>query len=126
MRIAVVVGNPKAGSRTLRVAVAVAQRLRGTPPVGPDPLVIDLADHASELFDIESSTIKILLDSVANSDVVVVASPTYKATYTGLVKAFLDRYPQRRIGPDGLHPCHDRRGTDPRPRARGPLATSPG
>ena len=93
MRIALVVGNPKAGSRTLRLAVAVAQRLRGTPAVGPDPLVIDLADHASELFDIDSSTIKGLLESVAKSDVVVVASPTYKATYTGLLKAFLDRYP---------------------------------
>ena len=93
MRIAVVVGNPKARSRTLRVAVAVAQRLRGTPAVGPEPLVIDLADHASELFDIDSSTIKGLLESVAKSDVVVVASPTYKATYTGLLKAFLDRYP---------------------------------
>ncbi len=93
MRIAVVVGNPKAGSRTLRVALAVAQRLRGMPAVGPDPLVIDLADHASELFDIDSSTIKGLLESVAKSDVVIVASPTYKATYTGLLKAFLDRYP---------------------------------
>ena len=26
------------------------------------------------------------------ADVLVVASPTYKATYTGLLKAFLDRY----------------------------------
>ena len=34
---------------------------------------------------------------MAKSDVVVVASPTYKATYTGLLKAFLDRYPN-----DGL------------------------
>jgi FMN reductase len=93
MRIAVVVGNPKPGSRTLRVALAVAQRLQGTSATGPDPLVIDLADHASELFDVDSSTIKDLLDSVAQSDVVVVASPTYKATYTGLLKAFLDRYP---------------------------------
>jgi FMN reductase len=31
-------------------------------------------------------------DAVAGSDIVVVASPTYKATYTGLLKAFLDRY----------------------------------
>ena len=71
----------------------MAQRLQGTSTTGPDPLVIDLADHASELFDVDSPTIKDLLDSVAQSDVVVVASPTYKATYTGLLKAFLDRYP---------------------------------
>ena len=29
---------------------------------------------------------------VAAADVVVVASPTYKAAYTGMLKAFLDRY----------------------------------
>jgi len=30
--------------------------------------------------------------------VVVVASPTYKATYTGLLKAFLDRFPHQGLG----------------------------
>jgi FMN reductase len=29
---------------------------------------------------------------------VVVASPTYKATYTGLLKAFLDRFPHQGLG----------------------------
>ena len=93
MKIAVVVGNPKAGSRTLTVALAVGQRLQGG---SPDPLVVDLADHASELSAADSPAIE-LLHSVASSDEVVVASPTYKATYTGLLKAFLDRYPN-----DGL------------------------
>jgi len=94
MKIAVVVGNPKAGSRTLKVALAVGRRLQGG---SPDPLVVDLADHASELFAADSPAIDGLLHSVASSDVVVVASPTYKATYTGLLKAFFDRYPN-----DGL------------------------
>ncbi len=90
MKIAVVVGNPKAGSRTLTVARAVAQRLGGS---SSDLLVVDLADHAPELFVADSPALEALLHSVADSDVVVVASPTYKATYTGLLKAFLDRYP---------------------------------
>ena len=94
MKIAVVVGNPKAGSRTFTVAVAVAERLGGG---SPDLLVVDLADHASELFVADAPALEAILDSVAKSDVVVVASPTYKATYTGLLKAFLDRYPN-----DGL------------------------
>ena len=94
MKIAVVVGNPRAGSRTRTVAVAVARRLQGG---SPDPLIIDLADHAAELFRADSPSVDELLRSVADSDVVVVASPTYKATYTGLLKAFLDRYPN-----DGL------------------------
>jgi len=92
MTIAVVVGNPKAGSRTLRVAVAVAQQLQDIPGNGTDHLVVDLAEYASALFELDSRTVKELLHSVATSDVVVVASPTYKATYTGLLKAFLDRY----------------------------------
>ena len=33
------------------------------------------------------------LELVARADVLVVASPTYKGTYTGLLKAFLDRLP---------------------------------
>ncbi len=92
MRIAVVVGNPKASSRTLQVALAVARRLQDPPGSGAEPLVIDLAEHASELFDFDSPAIDELLDAVAASDVVVVASPTYKATYTGLLKSFFDRY----------------------------------
>ncbi len=92
MRIAVVVGNPKVGSRTLKVATAVAAQLRESAGDNADVLVIDLAEYAAELFDPTSTTIAALLDAVAASEVVVVASPTYKATYTGLLKSFLDRY----------------------------------
>ena len=35
---------------------------------------------------------------MAASDVVIVASPTYKATYTGLLKVFLDRFPHQGLG----------------------------
>ena len=41
-----------------------------------------------------------LTERVAAADVVVLACPTYKATYTGLLKAFLDNY-----GNDGLAGC---------------------
>jgi FMN reductase len=99
MRVAVVVGNPKAGSRTLQVALAVARGLRDDPGSGADTLVIDLAEHASELFAAYAPAVDELLDAVAASDVVVVASPTYKATYTGLLKSFFDRY-----GNDALAP----------------------
>jgi FMN reductase len=55
--------------------------------------VIDLADHMGEIFDWPSETLSDLNAAVAASDLVVFASPTYKASYTGLLKAFLDRYP---------------------------------
>src|SRR5580692_7266763 len=98
MSIAVVVGNPKAGSRTLRVAQAVADilvdRLVDANELGDNTerFVVDLADVAGELFDYPSQTVDDLLGSVAASNLVIAASPTYKATYTGLLKVFFDRY----------------------------------
>jgi FMN reductase len=91
VKIAVVVGNPKPGSRTLRVASKVAHAL-DRPGEPADRVTIDLAEVASELFDVQSDVVPGLLDEVASSDLVISASPTYKATYTGLLKAFLDRY----------------------------------
>lgn len=87
--VAVVVGNPKPRSRTYESALTLAERLGGA------DLVVDLADHASELFDWSSETVSGLVEQVAASRLLVVASPTYKATYTGLLKAFLDRFPHQ-------------------------------
>jgi FMN reductase len=105
---AIVVGNPKARSRTLTVAEEVMLQLSdclarasGTSASGTgaaEPLVVDLAGHTAEIFDWGSATMQALTAEVAQSRLLVVASPTYKATYTGLLKSFLDRY-----GNDGLH-----------------------
>jgi FMN reductase len=92
MSVAVVVGNPKSESRTLRVAVTVADILADRLADSSDRLVVDLADIAGELFDPGSERVNELLGAVAASDLLIVASPTYKATYTGLLKCFLDRY----------------------------------
>jgi FMN reductase len=118
MRIAVVTGNPKPASRTHGVALAVAGALSGAlrapgvpdlaAPGVPDlaapgvpglgaHLAVDLAEHASSLFDPADGELSRLTAEVAAADIVVVASPTYKAAYTGMLKAFLDRY-----GGDGL------------------------
>ena len=92
MSMAVVVGNPKANSRTLLVAQGVADALSTRLDLPPDRLVLDLADVATELFAPESLRVDDLLSAVAGSQIVIVASPTFKATYTGLLKAFFDRY----------------------------------
>jgi FMN reductase len=92
MRIAVIVGNPKPQSRTLLVAEATASALAAACGEAAELTTIDLAVHASHLFDWEASVIGELTASVASHPVAVFASPTYKATYTGLLKAFLDRY----------------------------------
>ena len=90
LKVSVVVGNPKPASRTRMVAEAVVQKLLAPGSYTVD--VIDLADHTSEIFTWPSETMATLSATVAESDLVIFASPTYKATYTGLLKAFLDRY----------------------------------
>ncbi|HEY1623768.1 MAG TPA: NAD(P)H-dependent oxidoreductase [Streptosporangiaceae bacterium] len=87
MRIAVVTGNPKPASRTHGVALAVADALGSVPDV-----IVDLAEYAPRLFDWSDEELSSLSASVAGADVAIFASPTYKAAYTGLLKAFLDRY----------------------------------
>ncbi|XVV16487.1 NAD(P)H-dependent oxidoreductase [Actinoplanes sp. CA-131856] len=87
MKITVLVGNPKPLSRTRATAEAVADLFESD-----DRLVFDLADHAGRLFTWPEPEIDELTARVAGSDLLIVASPTYKATYTGLLKAFLDRY----------------------------------
>jgi FMN reductase len=87
MTTTVIVGNPKAGSRTLAAATRLADELGGADHV------IDLAEHAGELFDYGSATVAELVAQVRESDLVIFASPTFKATYTGLLKSFLDWFP---------------------------------
>jgi FMN reductase len=72
------------------VATTVVQNLLGD---GSYELsVIDLADYSGHVFEWPSAEMATLSETVANSHLLVVATPTYKATYTGLLKAFLDRY----------------------------------
>jgi FMN reductase len=92
MRIAVVVGNPKPASRTLRVATAVADALSAELGADQSHLIVDLAEHAGDLFDWGAPRLSQLTAEVAAAGLIVAASPTYKATYTGMLKAFFDRY----------------------------------
>ncbi|WP_101523161.1 NADPH-dependent FMN reductase [Nocardioides houyundeii] len=87
-RVAVVVGNPKPASRTLAAATHVATALAGSAP----DLVVDLGTLGGRLLDWSDAGVTELVAQVGAADLVVVASPTYKATYTGLLKIFLDRF----------------------------------
>jgi len=88
LRTAVVVGNPKPRSRTLAAATALARRLTDSEP----DLVVDLVTLGAALLDWQAPSVNALVDDVGAADLVVVASPTYKASYTGLLKLFLDRF----------------------------------
>ncbi|GAA3679233.1 NAD(P)H-dependent oxidoreductase [Nocardioides ginsengisoli] len=88
MTTVVIVGNPKPASRTLAAATYVATQLAGAPP----DLVIDLATLGPAVLDWSDATVDALVRQAGEADLVVVASPTYKGTYTGLLKVFLDRF----------------------------------
>jgi FMN reductase len=94
--LVVVVGNPKARSRTLTVADAVGSAAAGAAGLGQsaERLVIDLAEQGPELFDWTSTRVRELVSAVSECSLAVIASPTYKASYTGLLKAFLDWFGQ--------------------------------
>lgn len=92
MRTTLLVGNPKPSSRTLEVARLVAGAVLDSDEAAVE---IDLAAHAAHVFMWPSPDMENLIERVRSSDVLIVASPTYKAAYTGLLKAFLDRFPDQ-------------------------------
>lgn len=89
MQVAVVVGNPKVDSRTLKAAVTVAERIAGRPPA----TVVDLATLGPRLLTWGDEEVAAANAAVGEAAVVVVASPTYKGAYTGLLKVYLDQLP---------------------------------
>jgi FMN reductase len=93
MRTAVIVGNPKAKSRTLEAGVLVAKKLTGAEP----DLTLDLIELGPALLEFGNAKINEAIEAVRRCNVIVCASPTFKATYTGLLKLFLDQIPN-----DGL------------------------
>ncbi|HBS74997.1 MAG: NADPH-dependent FMN reductase [Microbacterium sp.] len=104
LKVMVVVGNPKPASRTRKVAELLVSHLLS--PGSYELEVIDLADHVDEIFAWPSEKMSALNTQVAESDLVAFASPTYKATYTGLLKAFLDRYPANGLAGVTAIPVH--------------------
>jgi FMN reductase len=94
MRVAVVCGNPKPKSRTLEAGCFVAERLTGAKP----DLVLDLIEIGSHLLGWGDSVATQAVQDVQGCEVAIFASPTYKGSYTGLLKLFLDLVPT-----DGLN-----------------------
>lgn len=98
--IVAIIGNPNPGGRTTRSAEAVAEAIAAGAGSSAKTETIELAEIAPHLFEWGNDDVAALTARVAAADVIVAACPTYKATYTGLLKAFLDNY-----GNDGLAGC---------------------
>ncbi|MDV6263803.1 NAD(P)H-dependent oxidoreductase [Rhodococcoides yunnanense] len=87
MKITVVAGNPKPESRTLDAARVLATALTGEPGN-----TVDVITLGAGLLGWGDAAVAAAVESVASSDLVVFASPTFKATYTGVLKLFLDQF----------------------------------
>ncbi|MEU8225670.1 NAD(P)H-dependent oxidoreductase [Kribbella sp. NPDC048915] len=95
--VVTLVGNPRAGSRTAAAAASVAELLAselGT-PYRIDEL-IDLVTIAPAIFQGDQAdantqaALASAIDLVSSASLIVVATPVYKGSYTGLLKSFLD------------------------------------
>jgi FMN reductase len=98
--LTVLIGNPKPHSRTRAVAVDVAEALwqrlviTGTPLVRPR--VADLSELTAELVGQGSrpELLEEVFEAVRRPGLLLVASPTFKAAYSGLLKMFVDLLPR--------------------------------
>ncbi len=96
MRLVVVVGNPKPASRTYSVAAAAARAIARAAGIHGEPEMIDLSGLAPRLLvAAPSAAVEDALDQVGRAGLLLVSSPTFKGSYTGLLKVFLDRLPHR-------------------------------
>jgi FMN reductase len=90
LRIVGLVGNPRPESRTHGLARTLTAELARVLPSAA-AAEVDLAPLGPRVLDPADADASAAADQVLGADLLVVASPTYKATYSGLLKAFLDR-----------------------------------
>jgi FMN reductase len=92
--IVTVSGSPSTSSRTLMLAKYVNERLRGD---GFDVELIDVRALPAEDLLAGRADAPVIREAVAlleRAQGVVVATPVYKAAYSGVLKTFLDLLPQ--------------------------------
>lgn len=91
-----VLGSPFPGSSSERITNIITQSL-DTENWETD--VVDLSSIPSDalLMRSQSSSLTEAIDKVTSSDLVIVATPTYRATYTGLIKVFFDQFPSESL-----------------------------
>lgn len=94
--IVVVSGNPRAGSRTSALAVAVGEAVAGR--LGsPEPTVIEVGELGAGLLAPGDEATAKAVAAITGAHLLVVATPTYKGSYTGVLKVLLDRLPARAL-----------------------------
>lgn len=98
--VVVVVGNPQAASRTAAAATEVGRRVAALADIA-SVVTIDLAELGPALLSWGDPAVVAAKGTVVGASALIVASPTYKAAYTGLLKLFLDQFDKGELAPVG-------------------------
>lgn len=93
-KVAIITGSPTRPSRTAGLAELVASRLQREAIHLRTLHVRDLPATALLHADFQNAELKEALTAVEQADGIVLATPVYKAAYTGVLKSFLDLLPQ--------------------------------
>ena len=94
VRITCVIGNPKQSSRTRQVAEAVAAAAaRAFIDAGLEPAVdtLEVSYLGPHLLGWGAPEAATAVQQLIDADLIVVASPVFKATYSGLLKLLFDQ-----------------------------------
>ena len=94
MSALLIAGSPSERSRSAALLDAVSQRLHSRGALVDRIHIRDLSPQALLLADFGHPTVVAASDQVAKARVLVVATPVYKAAYSGVLKVFLDLLPQ--------------------------------
>ncbi len=94
MTVLLIAGSPSDRSRTAALLDAVGQRLKFRGAQTKTLRIRDLPPQALLLADFGNPALVSATVQVAQADVIVVATPVYKAAYSGVLKVFLDVLPQ--------------------------------
>lgn len=98
MSVLLIGGSPTEHSRSAALLDAVAQRLREQVDGRRLPIdrlrVRDMSPQALLLADWAHPSVARAIEQVANARALVIATPVYKAAYSGVLKVFLDLLPQ--------------------------------
>ncbi|GIH20169.1 NADPH-dependent FMN reductase [Rugosimonospora africana] len=104
--VVALIGNPRPGSRTRTLAEATATSIVSSLAAAGGPAlfgvrVLELAEISAVSFGPGPAQPTAVIDDphavVRQARLLFAATPTYKGTYTGLLKVFLDQYGHREL-----------------------------
>ena len=94
MAVLLIAGSPSERSRSAALLEEAGRRLARRGVLVERLQIRNLSAQALLLADLGHASVISALRSVANAEVLVIATPVYKAAYSGVLKVFLDLLPQ--------------------------------